>query len=165
MAVRIRLARHGRKKRPFYRIVAADGRAPRDGRYIERLGHFDPMSEPNELVVDLERVDYWIGVGASPSETAAKLIEKARRRRGLNMEGLVDFMVRSVVKNPDAVKLDVTEGDASVFYELDVADEDRDLITGGETSLLDAMRQILAASSGKRRGVIELAGESDAAEE
>jgi small subunit ribosomal protein S16 len=78
MAVRIRLARHGRKKRPFYRIVAADGRAPRDGRYIERLGHFDPMSEPNELVVDLERVDYWIGVGASPSETAAKLIEKAR---------------------------------------------------------------------------------------
>ena len=81
------------------------------------------------------------------------------------MEGLVDFMVRSVVNNPDAVKLDVTEGDASVFYELDVADEDRDLITGGETSLLDAMRQILAASSGKRRGVIELAGESDAAEE
>lgn len=78
MAVRIRLARHGRKKRPFYRIVAADGRAPRDGRYIERLGHFDPMSEPNELVVDLERVDYWIGVGASSSETAAKLIEKAR---------------------------------------------------------------------------------------
>ncbi len=78
MAVRIRLARHGRKKRPFYRIVAADGRAPRDGRYIERLGHFDPMSDPNELVVDLERVDYWIGVGASPSETAAKLIEKAR---------------------------------------------------------------------------------------
>ena len=78
MAVRIRLARHGRKKRPFYRIVAADGRAPRDGRYIERLGHYDPMAEPNELVVNLERVDYWIGVGASPSETAAKLIEKAR---------------------------------------------------------------------------------------
>ena len=78
MAVRIRLARHGRKKRPFYRIVAADCRAPRDGRYIERLGHFDPMKEPNELVVDLERVDYWMGVGADPSETAAKLIEKAR---------------------------------------------------------------------------------------
>jgi len=78
MAVRIRLARHGRKKRPFYRIVAADSRCPRDGRYIERLGHFDPMKDPNELVVDLERVDYWVGVGASPSETAAKLIEKAR---------------------------------------------------------------------------------------
>ena len=81
------------------------------------------------------------------------------------MEGLVDFMVRSVVKDSDAVKLEVTEGDASVFYELDVADDDRALLTDGEAPLLDAMRQILAASSGKRRGVIELAGESDAAEE
>lgn len=78
MAVRIRLARHGRKKAPFYRIVAADGRMPRDGRYIERLGHFDPMAEPTQLVLDLERVDYWIGVGASPSDTAASLIKKAR---------------------------------------------------------------------------------------
>ena len=78
MAVRIRLARHGRKKAPFYRIVAADGRMPRDGRYIERLGHFDPMAEPAQLVLDLERVDYWIGVGASPSDTAASLIKKAR---------------------------------------------------------------------------------------
>jgi len=78
MAVRIRLARHGRKKAPFYRIVAADGRMPRDGRYLERLGHFDPMVESGQLVLDLERVDYWIGVGASPSDTAAVLIEKAR---------------------------------------------------------------------------------------
>ena len=78
MAVRIRLARHGRKKAPFYRIVAADGRMPRDGRYIERLGHFDPMAEPEQLVLDLERVDYWIGVGASPSDTAASLITRAR---------------------------------------------------------------------------------------
>ena len=81
------------------------------------------------------------------------------------MEGLVDFMVRSVVKNPDAIKLQVTEGDASVFFELDLADDERALLTDGEAPLLDAMRQILAASSGKRRGVIELAGESDAAEE
>ena len=76
--VTIRLSRSGSKKRPFYHITVADSRVSRDGRYIERLGHFDPMAEPNELVVDLERVDYWIGVGASPSETAAKLIEKAR---------------------------------------------------------------------------------------
>jgi small subunit ribosomal protein S16 len=78
MAVRIRLARHGRKKAPFYRIVAADGRMPRDGRYLERLGHFDPMVESGQLVLDLERVDYWLGVGASPSDTAAVLIKKAR---------------------------------------------------------------------------------------
>ena len=78
MAVRIRLARHGRKKAPFYRIVAADGRMPRDGRYIERLGHFDPMSDADQVVLDLERVDYWISVGASPSDTVATLIKKAR---------------------------------------------------------------------------------------
>ena len=78
MAVRIRLARHGRKKRPFYRVVAADSRMPRDGRYIERLGHYDPMAEPAEIKLDLERVDYWLGVGASPSDTVAGLIDKAR---------------------------------------------------------------------------------------
>ena len=78
MAVRIRLARHGRKKRPFYRVVAADSRMPRDGRYIERLGHYDPMAEPAEIKLDLERVDYWLGVGASPYDTVSGLIDKAR---------------------------------------------------------------------------------------
>jgi small subunit ribosomal protein S16 len=79
MAVRIRLARFGRKKRPFYRIVAADQRSPRDGRYIERLGHYDPMTDnENNLELDLERVDYWLGVGAAPSDTVAGLINKAR---------------------------------------------------------------------------------------
>lgn len=78
MAVRLRLARMGRKKRPFYRIVAADQRSPRDGRFIERLGFFDPMKEPNELQVNLERVDYWLSEGASPSDTVSDLIKRAR---------------------------------------------------------------------------------------
>ncbi len=78
MAVRLRLTRMGAKKKPFYRIVAADTRAPRDGRIIEKLGHYDPMTEPPVIVVDLERVDYWIGVGATPSDTVAQLIGKAR---------------------------------------------------------------------------------------
>ena len=78
MAVRLRLTRMGRKKRPFYRIVAADSRSPRDGRNIEFLGHYNPMTDPSELKVDLERVDYWLGVGAQPSDTVAGLIKKAR---------------------------------------------------------------------------------------
>ncbi len=81
------------------------------------------------------------------------------------MEALVDFMVRSVVKNPSAVQLQVTEGDASVLYELEVDDTDRLLLTDGDAPLIAAMRQILAASSGKRRGVIELMGEPSGAEE
>ncbi len=76
--VRLRLTRLGAKKKPFYRIVAADSRSPRDGRFIEQLGYYDPMKDPFDLKVDLERVDHWIDVGAQPSETVAKLIERAR---------------------------------------------------------------------------------------
>ncbi|MEC7239633.1 MAG: 30S ribosomal protein S16 [Myxococcota bacterium] len=76
--VRIRLTRRGTRKRPFYRIVAADSRKARDGRIIEQLGYYNPMTEPNELKMDLERVDYWIGTGAQPSETVASLIKRAR---------------------------------------------------------------------------------------
>ena len=76
--VRLRLTRMGRKKRPFYRIVAADSRAPRDGRHIEILGYYDPMTEPSTIKVDLDRVDYWVGVGASPSDTVSNLIKRAR---------------------------------------------------------------------------------------
>ncbi len=78
MAVCLRLTRMGAKKKPFYRIVAADSRMPRDGRFIERLGHYDPMTEPPVIKVDLERVDYWIGEGAQPSDTVSQLIKKAR---------------------------------------------------------------------------------------
>ncbi|MBO84890.1 MAG: 30S ribosomal protein S16 [Deltaproteobacteria bacterium] len=76
--VRLRLTRMGRKKQPFYRIVAADSRAPRDGRFIESIGHYNPMLNPPEIKIDLERVDYWLGVGASPSDTVTGLIKRAR---------------------------------------------------------------------------------------
>lgn len=76
MAVRIRLSRGGSKKRPFYRIVAADSRAPRDGRFIEKLGTYNPLlPQENEqrLVIDADRVKYWLGVGAMPTDRLAKL--------------------------------------------------------------------------------------------
>lgn len=76
--VRLRLKRMGRKKRPFYRVVAADARAPRDGRHIEVLGYYNPMPDPVEVKLDLERVDYWLGVGASPSDKVASLIARVR---------------------------------------------------------------------------------------
>lgn len=78
--VSIRLARGGAKKRPFYNIVVTDSRKPRDSGYIERLGYFNPIARGQEvgLKVDLERVDYWLGNGAQPSERAKKLLTKAR---------------------------------------------------------------------------------------
>lgn len=77
--VRLRLARLGAKKNPFYRVVASDSRSPRNGRFIEKLGFYDPKSNPIVVTLDLTRVDYWLSVGAQPSETVANLITRARK--------------------------------------------------------------------------------------
>ena len=79
--VTIRLARHGSKKNPFYHITVADGSTQRDGRFIERVGFYNPVAKGQSegLRVDLERVDYWTGVGAQPSDVVKKLIGQARR--------------------------------------------------------------------------------------
>lgn len=73
MAVKIRLRRMGAKKNPFYRIVVADSRAPRDGRFIEELGYYDPLTEPKTVKVDAERVNKWISNGAKPTDTVDRL--------------------------------------------------------------------------------------------
>lgn len=78
MAVKIRLARHGAKKRPYYRVVVADGRMPRDGRYIELVGRYNPLTTPKVIVLDLEKIDEWIARGAQPSNAVAHLIDVAR---------------------------------------------------------------------------------------
>jgi len=75
MAVRIRLRRTGTKKKPAYRIVVADSRFPRDGRFIEILGHYNPRTSPVTLEVDTEKTKQWIKNGALPSETVAKLLK------------------------------------------------------------------------------------------
>lgn len=80
MAVHIRLARHGSKKRPFYRVVVTDQRNPRDGRHIERIGTFDPNAE-NGLTLDLARVQHWQGQGALASDTVQKLIKNAAKAK------------------------------------------------------------------------------------
>ncbi len=76
MAVRIRLRRMGRKKRPYYRIVVADSRSPRDGRFIETLGTYNPLEEPIQVEVKEERVYYWLKNGAQPSQTVRSLLSR-----------------------------------------------------------------------------------------
>ena len=76
MAVRIRLARHGTKKRPFYRIVVADSESPRDGRFLEIVGTYNPLMEPAEVTFKNERVKYWMDQGALPTSTVRNLIKK-----------------------------------------------------------------------------------------
>ena len=77
MSVKIRLARFGAKKKPYYRIVVADGRSPRDGRFIERVGTYDPNLDPPKITVDKEKVKEWLKRGATPSETVKSLLKKA----------------------------------------------------------------------------------------
>ena len=76
MAVVLRMTRRGAKKKPFYRIVAADSRSPRDGKFLEMLGTYDPLKSENNLKIDSEKVASWIKKGAKPSETVASLLKK-----------------------------------------------------------------------------------------
>ena len=75
--VKIRLRRMGRKKRPFYRVIVADSRSPRDGRFIEEIGYYDPMKEPSEIKIDAEKAKKWLDNGAAPTETVRALLKKA----------------------------------------------------------------------------------------
>ena len=77
MAVKIRLRRMGAKKAPFYRVVVADSRYPRDGRFIEEIGYYNPVENPAELKVDVDRAQAWIKTGAQPTETVRDLLKKA----------------------------------------------------------------------------------------
>ena len=75
--VKIRLQRFGKKKAPFYHIVVADSKSPRDGKIIEQLGTYDPMTNPETIVLDKEKVEKWVKNGAKPTDTVKALIEKA----------------------------------------------------------------------------------------
>ena len=76
--VKIRLQRFGKKKSPFYHIVVADSKSPRDGRIIEQIGTYNPMTEPSTIVLDKEKVEKWIKNGAKPTDTVKKLIETVK---------------------------------------------------------------------------------------
>ena len=77
MAVKIRLRRMGQKKAPFYRIVVADSRSPRDGRFIDEIGYYDPTKEPSEIRVDEEAAKKWLANGAQPTQTVEKILKIA----------------------------------------------------------------------------------------
>ncbi|MFZ5352593.1 MAG: 30S ribosomal protein S16 [Bacillota bacterium] len=77
MAVKIRLRRMGAKKAPFYRVVVADSRSPRDGKFIEEIGYYNPITEPAEIKIDAEKAQKWLKDGAQPSDTVKSLLKKS----------------------------------------------------------------------------------------
>lgn len=105
LAVRIRLQRHGRKRRPFYRLVAADARAQRDGVFLERLGYYDPLTEPADIVIDEEKALKWLRRGAQPTDTAKRLLSK----RGILMKFEYEKLGRPMPE--DAVAEEVVEAE------------------------------------------------------
>lgn len=105
MATTIRLARGGSKKRPYYRLVVADSRSPRDGKFIEKLGTYDPLvakDDPKRLVLNEERIKYWLGVGATPSERVATFLIAAKLfKRSKNDQKVLDARTK---KSQEEVK-------------------------------------------------------------
>ncbi|MCX7696110.1 MAG: 30S ribosomal protein S16 [Bacteroidales bacterium] len=97
MAVRIRLQRHGRRKRPFYHLVVADSRAPRDGKFIEKLGYYDPLTQPATIEINFERALYWLSVGAQPTETASAIL----RFKGVLYKRHLDIGVQKGALTPE----------------------------------------------------------------
>ncbi len=77
MAVKIRLRRMGAKKAPFYRVVVADSRCPRDGRFIEEIGYYNPLTDPAEIKIDAEKAQEWLKKGAQPTDTVKSLLKKS----------------------------------------------------------------------------------------
>ena len=104
MAVVIRLKRAGAKKRPFYRLVAADSRRQRDGRFLEILGHYNPIAKPFELVVHKEKVAVWIAKGAQPSEQVASLLRKV----GVSTHAPKTGSLVAAAPHLDAAQVDTT---------------------------------------------------------
>ncbi|MGD2068001.1 MAG: 30S ribosomal protein S16 [Gemmatimonadota bacterium] len=148
MAVRIRLRRMGRKKQAHFRVVVTDRDAPRDGRFVENLGHYRPLSEPARLVLDLERVDYWLDQGATPSATVKNLI--ARARKGGDDQVAVGEEDLEAKKKADAEKLAAKRA------------AERKAAADAEAAEAEAEAEAESEASGEGAEEPEAAGEEDA---
>jgi len=153
MAVKIRLTRKGKKKQPTYRVVVADERSPRDGRYIEQIGRYDPRQEPSVVEIENERAEYWLSVGAQPSDAVRKLLEisGALEARPVKVKDpkvhVVDEAAQAVDAEEDIAVIeaaavetvvevaDAVEVAAEVAAEVEVADTDSSEVSAEEAAV------------------------------
>lgn len=119
MAVRIRLQRLGRKKRPFYRLVAADARAQRDGVFLERLGHYNPIAEPADVVIDEEKAMKWLRWGAQPTDTAKRLLSQ----KGIWKKFTYEKLGKPLPEDGDVETVDITENEVPELDEVRLIEE------------------------------------------
>lgn len=191
MAVRIRLTRKGKKKQPTYRVIVADGRSPRDGRYIEQIGRYDPRQEPSIVEIDNDRATYWLSVGAQPSDAVRKLLEisGALEARPVKIKAakvhVVDEAAQVEDAEDDEAVIEAAEAseeaaatddaavdeaaDEVVAEATDAAEEATEDDDGGDESLLDKAKDAVVAVAEKVTDVVEdvvekVTGDDDEAE-
>jgi small subunit ribosomal protein S16 len=110
--VRIRLRRQGAKKQPTYRVVVADGRSPRDGRFLENIGFYDPRANPPTMVIDEERAMYWLGVGAQPSEAVQRILKHTGVWQQFTGEPVGEDMAEASTETEDVAVAEVVAEEA-----------------------------------------------------
>ena len=152
MAVKIRLRRMGAKKAPFYRVVVADSRFPRDGRFIEEIGYYDPTKEPAVVQIDAEKAKKWIATGAQPTDTVRVLLKKNEISvivKEHTMEELLLAVAKGLVEDKDAVKVTVDEAneDGIIVYHLTVAEDDMGRVIGKQGRIAKAIRVVMRAAA------------------
>ncbi len=111
MAVKIRLARHGSKKRPYYRVVVADSRSPRDGRFIEEVGRYNPLTSPKTISLDIEKINEWKSKGAQLTDAVVALMKAAEE--GPKVETEVKKSKKQLAKEAEAAKAAEAEAEAA----------------------------------------------------
>ena len=145
--VKIRLRRMGAKKAPYYRIVVADARSPRDGRCIEEIGTYNPLTEPATITVDAEKAQTWIKNGAQPTDTVRGLLKKAGvlyfSQRSFTMKELLLYMAKNLVDDPDAVTVTETSDEEGKVLELRVAPGDMGKVIGRQGRIAKEIRTIV----------------------
>ena len=145
MAVKIRLRRMGQKKAPFYRIVVADSRAPRDGKFIEEIGTYDPNLEPSGISVDEEAAKRWLNTGAQPTEVVGKIFKAA----GIEMKELVEVIAKALVDDPESVTVNERTEKKTTILEVRVADSDMGKVIGKQGRIAKAIRSVVKAAAAK----------------
>ena len=153
MAVKLRLKRMGSKQKPFYRIVAADARSPRDGRFIETVGTYNPLKNPTEIKVDEEKALTWLNNGAQPTDTVRSILTEsgimkkyADSKTSMELVEFTEYLVKSIVSEPELVKVSSFGGEEdSIILEVIVCEKDRGTVIGKGGKMANAIRTLVQA--------------------
>ena len=149
MAVRMRLTRVGSKKNPIYRVVVADSRSPRDGRFIEIVGRYNPQTDPSTIELDEAKVKDWLAKGAQPSDPVARLIKAAGTSSAVSRGRAVAGSPASSSTHRDEVRVERVERDDAIVLRLHVAPDDIGKVIGRQGRLARALRALVRTASAR----------------